>query len=83
MRSRSRRARSSRAPRACPSCLLLDLLPDHVSFDLGAKVHDLANALRALKLAAPRPGSAVVVTAATGTMAPPPSSSPLTSAQAG
>ena len=47
---------------------LLDPLPDNVSFDLGAKVHDLANALRALKLAALRPGSAMVVTAATGTM---------------
>ncbi|MCS0634726.1 alcohol dehydrogenase catalytic domain-containing protein [Streptomyces sp. LP05-1] len=47
---------------------LLDPLPDNVSFDLGAKIHDLANALRALKTAALRPGSTVIVTAATGTM---------------
>ena len=46
---------------------LIDELPDHVSFDVGAKVHDLANAVRALKCAALRPGSPLVVTAATGT----------------
>jgi threonine dehydrogenase-like Zn-dependent dehydrogenase len=47
---------------------LIDALPDHVSFEVGAKVHDLANAVRALKCAALRPGSTLVVTAATGTM---------------
>lgn len=47
---------------------LVDPLPDTVSFDLGAKVHDLANAMRALKCADLAPGSTLVVTAATGTM---------------
>lgn len=46
----------------------LDDLPDAVSFDLGAKVHDVANAVRALKLAALPPAATLVVTAATGTM---------------
>ena len=46
----------------------VDVLPDNVSYDVGAKVHDLANAVRALKTANLRPGSTVVVTAATGTM---------------
>lgn len=43
-------------------------LPDTVAFDVGAKVHDLANGLRALKLADLSPGATLVVTAATGTM---------------
>lgn len=47
---------------------LVDPLPASVSFDVGAKVHDLANALRALKCAAFPPGATLVVTAATGTM---------------
>ena len=47
---------------------LIDPLPDSVSFDVGAKVHDLANALRALKCAALPVSSTVIVTAATGTM---------------
>ncbi|MEU4894181.1 alcohol dehydrogenase catalytic domain-containing protein [Streptomyces sp. NPDC044780] len=47
---------------------LVDPLPDNVSFDVGAKVHDLANAVRALKLADLPLGSTLVVTAATGTM---------------
>ncbi|OVZ64910.1 theronine dehydrogenase [Pigmentiphaga sp. NML080357] len=47
---------------------LVDVLPDNVNFDVGAKVHDLANAVRALKCAAiPEPGR-LVITAATGTM---------------
>ncbi|GAA0525624.1 zinc-dependent dehydrogenase [Pigmentiphaga daeguensis] len=47
---------------------LVDPLPDNVGFDVGAKVHDLANAVRALKCAAiPEPGR-LVITAATGTM---------------
>lgn len=47
---------------------LLDRLPDHVSFDVGAKIHDLANAVRALKTAAMPPAARLVITAATGTM---------------
>ncbi|WP_113705119.1 zinc-dependent alcohol dehydrogenase [Nonomuraea lactucae] len=47
---------------------LVDPIPDHVSFDVGAKVHDLANAVRALKTAGPLFGGTIVVTAATGTM---------------
>ncbi|MCX4904653.1 alcohol dehydrogenase catalytic domain-containing protein [Streptomyces sp. NBC_00878] len=47
---------------------LVDPLPDSVSFDVGAKVHDLANAVRALKLAQLPLGGTLVVTAATGTM---------------
>ncbi len=47
---------------------LVDTLPDNVSFEVGAKVHDLANAARALRLAVQRPASSLLVTAATGTM---------------
>ncbi len=47
---------------------LLDRLPDHVSFDVGAKVHDLANAVRALKCAALPATGRLIITAATGTM---------------
>jgi threonine dehydrogenase-like Zn-dependent dehydrogenase len=47
---------------------LIDPLPDSVSFDVGAKVHDLANALRALKCAALPVSSTLIITAATGTM---------------
>ncbi|MFC8078123.1 alcohol dehydrogenase catalytic domain-containing protein [Streptomyces sp. NPDC057307] len=47
---------------------LVDPLPGHVSFDVGAKVHDLANAVRALKCAELPLGATLVVTAATGTM---------------
>lgn len=47
---------------------LIDPLPDSVSFDAGAKVHDLANAVRAFKCAALPIGSTLIVTAATGTM---------------
>jgi len=47
---------------------LVDRLPDAVNFDIGAKVHDVANAVRALKCADLRLGSTLVVTAATGTM---------------
>jgi threonine dehydrogenase-like Zn-dependent dehydrogenase len=46
----------------------LDELPSNVSFELGAKVHDFANALHALRLAIHEPGSTVIVTAATGAM---------------
>ncbi|WP_040691012.1 alcohol dehydrogenase catalytic domain-containing protein [Nocardia vinacea] len=47
---------------------LIDPLPDNVSFDVGAKVHDLANAVRILKLSDLPLGATVIVTAATGTM---------------
>ncbi|MFG1609778.1 alcohol dehydrogenase catalytic domain-containing protein [Actinoplanes sp. NPDC049265] len=47
---------------------LVDPLPDAVSFDVGAKVHDLANAVRALKCAALSSAATLIVTAATGTM---------------
>jgi threonine dehydrogenase-like Zn-dependent dehydrogenase len=47
---------------------LLDRLPPHVSFDVGAKLHDLANAVRALKLAGLQAPGRLVITAATGTM---------------
>ncbi|MHA4854276.1 alcohol dehydrogenase catalytic domain-containing protein [Rhodococcus sp. MSC1_016] len=47
---------------------LIDQLPDSVGFDVAAKVHDLANAVRALKCADLPVGSTIVVTAATGTM---------------
>ena len=46
----------------------VDVLPDNVSFDAGAKVHDLSNALRAFKLCALPVGSTVLITAATGAM---------------
>ncbi|MGV0037103.1 alcohol dehydrogenase catalytic domain-containing protein [Mycobacterium colombiense] len=47
---------------------LVDPLPDSVTFDVGAKVHDLANALRALKCTQVSSGSTLIITAATGTM---------------
>ena len=47
---------------------VVDVLPDNVSFDVGAKVHDLANAMRILKMAELLPGSTVLITAATGSM---------------
>lgn len=46
----------------------VDVLPDSVGFELGCKVHDFANAVRALTLAALPPASTLVVTAATGAM---------------
>lgn len=47
---------------------LVDPIPAQVSLDVAAKVHDLANAVRALKTAGPLFGGTVVITAATGTM---------------
>jgi threonine dehydrogenase-like Zn-dependent dehydrogenase len=47
---------------------LTDALPDSVSFDVAAKVHTIANAVRSLKSADLPVGSTVVVTAATGAM---------------
>lgn len=46
----------------------VDKLPDNISFEIGAKVHDLANAIRCMKAAELRPGSTVMIFAATGTM---------------
>lgn len=47
---------------------LVDKLPDSISFDVAAKVHDLATASRALKLADLRKTSTIVLTAPTGAM---------------
>jgi threonine dehydrogenase-like Zn-dependent dehydrogenase len=47
---------------------LLDRLPERVSFEVGAKVHDAAIALSALRAARVEPGATVVVTAPTGAM---------------
>ncbi|WP_433567707.1 alcohol dehydrogenase catalytic domain-containing protein [Nocardia sp. CA-151230] len=47
---------------------LADPLPDSIGFDVAAKVHDLADAVRALKCADLPLGSTVVVNAATGAM---------------
>ncbi|KAH8901204.1 theronine dehydrogenase [Thozetella sp. PMI_491] len=47
---------------------LVDRLPDNTSFEVGAKVHDLATALRALKLAKLSRRSTIVLTAPTGAM---------------
>lgn len=47
---------------------LVDKLPDCVLFEVGAKVHDLATASRALKLADLRKASTIVLTAPTGAM---------------
>lgn len=46
----------------------LDIIPDAISTDLAAKIHDIANAYRALTKAELRPGSTIIVTAATGAM---------------
>lgn len=56
-------AEFARAP-----AFLVDVLPDNVSFDVGAKIHDLANAVRALKCAALPASGRLAITAATGTM---------------
>lgn len=56
-------AEFARAP-----AFLVDELPANVSFDVGAKVHDLANAVRALKCATLPATGRLVITAATGTM---------------
>ncbi|WP_407674858.1 alcohol dehydrogenase catalytic domain-containing protein [Phaeobacter gallaeciensis] len=46
----------------------VDPLPDNVSFDVGSKVQDLANAVRCLKAASLLPDATVMIFAATGTM---------------
>ncbi len=47
---------------------LIDPLPEEISFDAAAKVHDIADAARVLRTAAIPPGGTVVLTAATGTI---------------
>ncbi|CRG86685.1 hypothetical protein PISL3812_03695 [Talaromyces islandicus] len=47
---------------------LVDKLPENVSFNVGAKVHDVANAMRTLKCAGLEPGSTIIITAPTGGM---------------
>ena len=44
------------------------ILPENLSFDVGAVVHDLANAVRALKNTSVGVGSTLLITAATGAM---------------
>jgi threonine dehydrogenase-like Zn-dependent dehydrogenase len=46
----------------------VDILPDNVNFDVGAKVHDLGNAIRVLKVAQLLPGATILITAPTGSM---------------
>ena len=47
---------------------LLDRLPDNVNFDIGAKVHYIANAVRCLKVARLPPGATIIILAPTGSM---------------
>lgn len=47
---------------------LVDKLPENISFEVAAKVHDLATASRALKLADLRKMSTIILTAPTGAM---------------
>jgi threonine dehydrogenase-like Zn-dependent dehydrogenase len=47
---------------------LVDRLPEQVSFDVAAKVHDIADAVRVWRTAAVPPGGTAVFTAATGTI---------------
>jgi threonine dehydrogenase-like Zn-dependent dehydrogenase len=47
---------------------LVDVLPDNVSFDVAAKIHDLGNAVRALKQTDLPLGGTLVINAATGAM---------------
>ncbi len=47
---------------------LVDALPEAISFDVAAKVHDVANAVRVWRTAAVPPGGTAVFTAATGTV---------------
>lgn len=46
----------------------IDKLPDHVSFDAGAKLHYLGNAMRALKVADLPPASVLGILGPTGSM---------------
>ena len=48
---------------------LVDEIPDDVSFEVAAKLHDLANAYRALNAAQVPTGGTLVITAGTGAMA--------------
>lgn len=46
----------------------IDRLPDHLSFDAGAKLHYAANAMRTLKVAELPPGGTLGILGATGSM---------------
>ena len=46
----------------------VDRLPDNINFDVGAKLHDFANAFRTLKVADLPPAATVVILAPSGTM---------------
>ncbi len=46
----------------------IDLLPDHVSFDAGAKLHYAGNAVRTLRTAELPPGGTLCILGATGSM---------------
>ncbi len=46
----------------------VDPLPEEVSFDAAAKIHDVSDGLRALRIAELPPGATIVVTAATGVL---------------
>lgn len=48
---------------------LVDEIPENVSFEVAAKLHDLANAYRAINAANIPIGGTIVITAATGAMA--------------
>lgn len=45
---------------------LVDRLPDNVSFEIAAKIHDLSTAFSTMKAAQIQPGATLMVTAATG-----------------
>ena len=60
--------RGGLAEYVCVPASQVDVLPEAVSFDTGAKVHDLANAVHALRQCNLRPGSTLLITAATGAM---------------
>lgn len=47
---------------------LVDPLPESISFDVAAKIHDIADVARVWRTAAVPPGGTVVFTAATGTI---------------
>ena len=46
----------------------VEFLPDEISFDVGAKIHDVADALHALRTVDPPAAGVLIVTGATGTI---------------
>lgn len=52
----------------CAPASSIDVLADHLSFDVGAKIHDLANAAAVLRRGDFPVGSTVLITASTGGM---------------